>query len=563
MADQSSVPPRNVFSGLLGGFRSKLSEVRGARRLDALLSEDDAAGAVAALAPNELYELVNEVGLEEAGDLLALATPEQVQGVIDFESWDKDEYLPAAFRPWLAVLLEAGFEKVGEVWAGLDVEARMLFLQRHVEVFDVTMGEAPDEDDETPMMTTSDGFFILKLLGDEDAQRLTMRLIEDLYRADANLARHTIQGARSEPAAELEEQSYRWRAGRLADLGYVDFHEALELFRPLEVDQIKLDEAGPATIVDGDGSTAPLAVAKEVLERTFLARALAEIHDAEQLARIEGAILYLVNRVLAAARAKPGQQEVVQRAAQYASSTLSLGLEAVARGDAARAAVVLGSVALPQLFRVGYTLTLRLAKLALALAPRSATAESPTREVVAALSSPRPLWAKAADRPPLGPGPGVRPFESLADIKRGTDVLGALTVRIALVESLGVNLLAMAKAPEPRPSLENHLRTALLRAMASGRFQGGAIPAATLTELLAEAFVDGKLRPAARRRAHDAVAAVLPPEQLLAGVAALPPLVDELLDQLEEILGGIAAGGDAEIDPRFVEGISISATVPE
>lgn len=559
MADQ-------LFSGLLGGFRSKLSELRGARRLDALLGEDDAAGAVAALAPSEVYELVHEVGLEESGELLALATPEQVQGCLDFEAWDKDEYLPAAFQPWLAVIIEAGFEKLGEVWAGLDPEARMLYLQRHVTVFDVTMGEAPEEDDDSPMMTTPDGFFILKLLGEEDDQRLTLRLIEDLYRADANLARHTIQGARSEPAAELEEQSYRWRAGRLADLGYVDFHEALELFRPLEVDQVKIGEDPSSSVAEGDGSAAPLAVAKEVLDRPFLARALAEIHDAAELARIEGAILYLVNRVLAAARAKPGQQEVVQRAAQYASSTLSLGLEAVARGDAARAAAALGSVSLPKLFRVGYTLTLRLAKLAIALAPRSATAESPTREVVAALSSPRPLWAKAADRPPLGPAPGVRPFESLADIKRGTDVLSALTVRIALVESLGVNLLAMAKAPEPRPSLEDLLRTALLHAIASGRFQGGAMPAKALSALLPKVFVDGELTPAARRRAHDAVAAVLPAEQLLAGAAALPPLIDELLDQLAEILGGLAesgAAGDEEIDPRFVEGIAISATVPE
>jgi hypothetical protein len=563
MADQSRPPtsglsgtlpgtlPGTLFAGLLGGFRSKLTELRGARRIDALISQDDAAAAVAALTPGEIYELVHEAGFEDSGDLIALATPEQLQGCLDFEAWDKDEYLTNAFHPWLTVLFEAGFEKVGEVWAGLDPEARMLFLQRHVEVYDVTMNEGPDEDDEAPMMPTPDSFFILKLLGDDESQRVTMRLIEDLYRADAHLARHTIQGARSEPAADLEENSYRWRAGRLADLGYVDFEDALELFRPLEVDQLKLDEDNASSILDASAASAPLAVVKEVLGRPFLARALAEIHDADELARIEGAILYLVNRVLAAARAKPGQQEVVQRAAQYASATLSLGLEAVSRGDAVRAAHALRGVSLPKLFRVGYTLSLRLAKLALALAPRTATAESPAREVVAALSSPRPLWAKAADRPPA---PGMRPFDSLADIKRGTEVLSALTVRLALVEALGVNLLAMAKEPEPRPTVESHLRTALLRAMVNGRWRGGAIPASQLAELRSKAFADGALLPMARRRAHEAMAASLGAEQLLAGAAALPPLVDELLDQIEAILGGVT---DAELDPRFVEGILI------
>lgn len=558
MTDQAPPAPPGSPSislpGALASFRAKLAEPRGARRIDALLAEDDAPAAVAALAPSEIFELVHEVGFEDAGELIALATPEQLQGCFDFESWDKDEFLPAAFRPWLTVLLDLGFEKVGQVWAGLDPEARMLFLQRHVEVYDVTMGEGPDEDDETPVMTTSDGFFLLKLLGESETQRLTMSLIEDLYRADANLARHTIQGARSEPAADLEEHAYRWRTGRLADLGYVDFHDALELFRPLEIDQLKQDEGDG--VLDANPSAAPVAVAKEVLGRPFLARALAEIDDPAELAHIEGAILYLVNRVLAAARARPGQQEVVERAAQYASATLSLGLEAAARGDAARAAALLRSTSMTKLFRVGYTLGLRLAKLALALAPRAATAESPARDVVAALSSPRPLWARVADQPPAT---GVRPFDSLADIKRGTEVLSALTVRLALVESLGVDLLAMARAPEPRPSLETYLRTALLRAMASGRWRGGAIPAAELAELHGRAFAGargGALTAAARRRAHDAVAQSLGAEQLLAGATALPVIVDELLGQLEAMLGDVS---DARIDPRFVEGILIES----
>lgn len=555
MVDQAPPSPPSIsLPGALASFRGKLAELRGSRRIDALLAEDDAPAVVAALAPSEIYELVHEVGFEDAGELIALATPEQLQGCFDFESWDKDEFLPAAFLPWLAVLLDAGFEKVGEVWSGLDAEARMLFLQRHVRVYDVTLGEGPDEDNEAPMMTTSDGFFLLELFGDSETQRMVMSLVEDLYRADANLARHTIQGARSEPAAELEESSYRWRAGRLADLGYVDFHDALELFRPLELEQLKLDEREASSPQDASPAAAPLAVAKEVLDRPFLARALAEIDDAAELARIEGAILYLVNRVLAAARAKPGQQEVVQRAAQYASATISLGLEAAARGDASRAAAILRSTAMPRLFRVGYTLGLRLAKLALALAPRAATAESPARDVLGALASPRPLWSRAADQPPA---PGVRPFDSLADIKRSTEVLSALTVRLALVESLGVDLLAMARAPEPRPTLETFLRTALLRAMATGRWRGGAIPAAELAEVRRRAFNDaGSLTAAARRRAHETVAQSLGAEQLLAGAATLPTIVDELLGQLEATLGDIA---DAVIDPRFVDGILIEA----
>src|SRR6185436_3557927 len=120
---------------------------------------------------------------------------------------------------------------------------------------------------------TPDSFFVLELPPDDEAQRLVTRVVEDLYRADGDLARHTLMSARSEPPAELEENSYRWRSGRLADLGYVDFYDALDLFKPLEPAQVVI---GEGTIhVAGEDARLPVAVAEQVLGRSFLARALA------------------------------------------------------------------------------------------------------------------------------------------------------------------------------------------------------------------------------------------------------------------------------------------------
>ena len=81
---------------------------------------DDAPAAIAALAPNEIYELVHEVGFEDAQPLIELATPEQIRGCFDLEAWNKDDLQVAELKPWIGALIEAGFEKVGEVWAHLD-----------------------------------------------------------------------------------------------------------------------------------------------------------------------------------------------------------------------------------------------------------------------------------------------------------------------------------------------------------------------------------------------------------------------------------------------------------
>jgi hypothetical protein len=544
----SDTPP----SGPLARLRAQLAGPRGYRRIDALLSAEDAKAAVAALSPNEVFELVHEVGFEDAQDLIVLATPEQIRGCFDLDAWNKDQLEVAPLKPWFVSLLDAGFEKVGEVFGALDSEMRALILQRQVKVYDVSFGEEPAEDNEAPIYATPDRFFMLELLGEDDeSQRLVQNVVEDLYRADPDLARHMIMAARSEPPAELEEMSYRWRSARLADLGYVDFYEALDLFRPLDANQVAIGESSQDR-VDGDETTRlPLVVAEEVIGRGFLARVLAAIDDPREAERIEGALMILVNKLLAAGRAKPGQAEVVRRGALYATATLSLGLETIARGDLERARQAVSSIGMQRLFRVGYTVTHKLARLAQALASRSITAGSPAKELVAGLCSPRPLYSRAADEPPAT---GMRPFESASDLRRAGEILTGLTVRIALVESLGVDVVALGQAPEPRPSLDDHIRTALARAVIGGELSGHALSQSDLTALRDRGMTAGKLTPEARAHGHAAIKSRLGAAQLQASAAVLAKLVDGWLDDLESILGTIR---DAEIDPRFVEGVLV------
>jgi hypothetical protein len=538
----------------LARLRAQLAGPRGVRRIDALLSADDASAAVASLSPTEVFELVHEVGFEDAQDLIALATPSQIQGCFDLDGWTKDNLDVAALSPWLNALVETGFENLGHVWGQLDAELRASILQRHVKVYDTSLGEEPAEDNDEPIYTTPDRFFLLELGGDDETQKLVMRVVEDLYRADPDLARHTIMAARSEPPAELEETSYRWRSGRLADLGYVDFYEALDLFRPLTVDQVHIGEGSQDRIDTDDPAHLPMAIAEEVIGRSFLARAVALIDDPADAELVERALVVLVNKVLAAGRAKPGQPEVVRRGALYATATLSLGLELVSHGDLGRAREALHTVALIRLFRVGYTVGAQLGKLAAALAPRTPTAGPPARELVAGLTSPRPLFSRAADDPPTA---GMRPLESQADLRRAGEILAGLTIRIALVESLGVDVLAMGQAPEPRPELDDHIRTALARAIAEGdgaALRGAALSQAELVALRAR-FVGGKLAADARAIGLAAIRARLGSAQLAASGPLVARLVDGWLDDLERILGTIVGA----VDPRFVEGVLVEA----
>lgn len=556
----------------LSRFRALLASPRGRRKLDALLSAEDPAEAVALLPVTELYQLIGETGLGEAGDLLSLATPEQVRGCLDLAVWDQDQLQMAALVPWLQVLIDTGYENLGQVWARLDPELTALVLQRLVKVHDLTQDEAPSEDTENPLLATPDSFFVIELVsGDEESNLLVTRLIEDLYRADPGgaLARHTIMAARSEPPAELEEMSYRWRAGRLADLGYVDFHDALEIFRALDPESVTIGEGSEDRFTTpgdaDDAATAagamPALVAEGVVGRSFLARALDRIDDADELARLELALVVLVNKVLSAARVPPGDDAALAVAAEHASATVSLGLESVSKGDLDRAAAALRSVSLTRLHRAGHTLTLRLARMALALAPRALTAGEPDASVLAALAGKRPWFPRVLDAAGDQTGTGIRAFESLEDVRRVAEALTRLALRVAVASSLGVDLAAMAAQPEPRPELDDHVRTALVRTLAGGPFEAAPLSADELAACRQVALDDtalagNALTPEARERAASQLLARLDRAQVTAGRHLLPGLLDAWLADITDQLGRLPA--NERPDPRFLGGLVLA-----
>ncbi len=322
----------------LARLRAQLAGPRGARRLEALLESPDPEAAVAGLTVPEVHDLITDVGFDEASELIRLATPEQLRGCLDLEVWDRDRLVISQARPWLTAIADAGFEKLGEVWNRLDTEWRALYLLRNaVTIYDLTLGEEPDDSDDLPIYFTTDRFFAIKFPDDEEITRHTIALLDDLYRADLVIVRHSIMAARSEPANELEEEAYRWRSGRLADLGYVDFYEALELYAPLDADKVKIGEGTedrrPAVDDDRGPGELPMVLAETVVARSFLARAWDRLEDPAVTERLQGAMMVLFNKALSAERARPGESAAVRAGAEQASATQSRGRQAVGHGD--------------------------------------------------------------------------------------------------------------------------------------------------------------------------------------------------------------------------------------
>lgn len=94
------------------------------------------------LQPEVLHRALQKFGLEDCGELVSLATPEQLARVFDLDLWRAaqpglDEQFDAdRFGVWLEVLLEFGAEAAARKLAGIDAELVITGVAQHALVFD-------------------------------------------------------------------------------------------------------------------------------------------------------------------------------------------------------------------------------------------------------------------------------------------------------------------------------------------------------------------------------------------------------------------------------------------
>jgi hypothetical protein len=504
--------PDNVIA--LSRYRAQLGRGRRMRRVDAILSGPEPERAIRALPGDELYYLIHETGLRDAGDILAHARPEQVQVALDFALWDRDRIDPERLGEWLEALADAPAERIASWLAGLDVELVALLIRKTSVIYDLTQEEPPEEP-QGIAFPTPDRFFLLDVHGlsgadaaaagepaDADAAtsaRAVVRLIDALYRADRDLARRILVGARAELDAELEELAHRWREGRMADLGFPDFYEALEVYRELDPSSVRLGETEPGRArvrpVDaGEHAEPPARVPIALVDRvaagaTPFARAAQSLTSPDEIAELHYALVALTNRVLAADRVAPGEDQAVAAALERMSATLDLGVEFLARGDAEAARTAVRSVPLVRLFRLGVSLIGKVRQLALTLRRRGPfgaaglrLAEPSDAEVLEAVSRPRPAFPRVIDEPPSA---GERPFRSLADLARATAAIEQAAAAQAMLAGLGVRpehvapgapILAEAGVDDAALDAGLLARTALVARLVRGRSSAAAEP---------------------------------------------------------------------------------------
>ena len=110
--------------------------------LDRILDTPHLAQIVPRLQPEMLHRVIQKCGLEDCGELVSLATPNQLAAVFDLDLWGAgrpslDEQFDAVrFGLWLEVLMESGASVAARTVSKMDADLVIAALSQHARVFD-------------------------------------------------------------------------------------------------------------------------------------------------------------------------------------------------------------------------------------------------------------------------------------------------------------------------------------------------------------------------------------------------------------------------------------------
>ena len=385
----------------LSRWRAALARARRGRKADAIISEPDAEQLVPTLPVQELYYAIKEVGLADAAELVALATPAQVQGFVDLDVWERDHLDERRVDAWIETLADAGYEKLG---AG----ARRARPRGGRAVAAAAGGHL--RSDHRDGARRARGALLphpRSLLSDRHPRPAAKRARRSSARSTGSIATTSSSAAASSwpPSGssprDLEEHAWRWRQGRMADLGYVDFYEALSIYRYLDPASVKLDEG---TFVGAAARDADRAAggAGRLARRGRLLRQGARHAAVGRRRRAAARRRWCCSstRRWPPISSTPATSSTARRRSRAPSppsgSASSTWRAATSRAPAPRST----SVALERIFRVGFSLTLQLKTLADTLVKRGLDPvglDEPWDDVMRALRARRPEYPRALD----------------------------------------------------------------------------------------------------------------------------------------------------------------------
>jgi hypothetical protein len=376
-------------------------------KADLITGDPDVNKLTRAMQPQELYWLFKEIDAPDAMKLLGMASPRQYLFILDMEIWRGWTFLEDKAVEYLGYLLKGSEEHFLELLPHLDFNLLSLLLGREL----IVAGGIGDLNTQEERLTdwdhTFDDVFLIKFKNPRHSQVIGS-FLELVCHFDNPLYTALMESVRGEIDIESEEECYRMKSGRLADLGFPPHDEALEIYSRIN----------PATFTPGrnkvllqtgEATTLPVTF---LTGKMFLGRVIPLIDS--ELFRME--LIYLINTALVADQAHLADTEQMKSVVERVYGYLNIALEYLSQGDETKGAEILTGEYLKSLFQLGFSIALGLKF----RADKVTDSSYATGKALSGLKSARPRYYRGLDCDGID---GYREFREMQDVKNMSDFL--------------------------------------------------------------------------------------------------------------------------------------------
>lgn len=552
----NSLPIKNQSDFLL--------QARGKERLHYLFLSRNPEQLVQKLPELEVFLTIKEVGDKDALSLVSLTTPDQFQFLLDLDFWKRDELNPEQILHWLEILLECGEKKIAQFIQSTDPEFIALLLKKFLRV--TTLEGEPVEVEEKMPPFTLDQYYFVHFKG-----RGTREVLEPFLKIfsliDADGYRRLMEALIWDLESDLEETEYRLRNARLAEYGFPEFEESLEIYRFVHPDSLSCEERtrSAGKPIESKKSQATFYLAS-LDESPFFSSVLAKIDDPLEQDRLKFEMAALCNGAMVAEPADLSNLEEIGRITKKVFHYLNMSLQCLTREVETKALEILHTLPLQKLFQCGVSLTLLLKKKAETIL--NGPWFEADRENLLFLDSPylERFEGVLKKRPSLHQHGKIEDFKNLQELEETQNLLEVVEVIVNFLEKqLGVSPHDLKnldlRGCHPEDWQEMRLSTLFLTALANqvlkGSFRFEAIEKTRLNNLFSHIFErdkqgKGVIKMEIKKGLKDWFDSIEDDENKRNHLLAFR---DFCLDLLEEGFGNIPPG--EEIDPRFVKGLLI------
>ncbi len=384
MNDKRTIPPetlrltnRQNRELKLRDQRSQILKMDSETALDALQDAPSPATLIQSFPDQDLYFLMHRIGPSDFIPVLSLAASDQWEYILDVEVWDGDRLDTRIMTRAFDLLFQADPERFLR-WIIMEKPDYFEFyLSRHMEILIREHDEVPP-DDFDGYMTLDDKFYFRfpeekqaddsdedDAISDEDMplseEIQASELIDAMVRKLADMDLSVFHGLMLETMnvlpAETEEEQFRLKTIRLAEKGFLPFHEAIGIYQPTALKALR---KRPKTQVysldtfDPDLPLPPQSFTQFLDGENLFVHALARVPSGFMIT-LESELAALINKVISADRIKVRDTETLSKIIRKTSAFLSLGLESILqeRISLEAAADLIQTYYLEDLFRTG------------------------------------------------------------------------------------------------------------------------------------------------------------------------------------------------------------------